>query len=90
MKNHIWTFWQYYFFSAHLRRDISLGAVRQLAIVEVAACIVLGVQLYLLSSSVGDWIEKENEKPSKSRSWLRSLIADTVGVSSQPRIHFVK
>ncbi len=34
---------------------------RQLALVEVAACMALGVELYLLSSSVGDLIEKKKE-----------------------------
>jgi 4-amino-4-deoxy-L-arabinose transferase-like glycosyltransferase len=42
---------------------------RQLALVEVAANIVLGVELYLLSASVGDWIEK-NKAPSKRRMWI--------------------
>jgi hypothetical protein len=42
---------------------------RLLALVEVAACIVLGVELYLLSASVGDWIEKE-KAPNKSRMWI--------------------
>jgi uncharacterized membrane protein YoaK (UPF0700 family) len=43
---------------------ISCGATflfalyRQLAIVEVAASLVTGVELYLLSASIGDWIEK--------------------------------
>lgn len=34
---------------------------RQLALVEVTACMALGVELYLLSSSVGDLIEKKKE-----------------------------
>ena len=42
---------------------------RQLALVEVAASIVLGVELYLLSASVGDWIEK-NKAPNKRRMWI--------------------
>lgn len=32
---------------------------RQFALVEVAASITTGVQLYLLSSSIGDWIERK-------------------------------
>jgi hypothetical protein len=39
---------------------------RQLEMVEVAASIALAVELYLVSSSVGDWIEEKLE-PSKSR-----------------------
>jgi len=31
--------------------------LRQYALVEVAASMVTGVELYLLSSSVGDWME---------------------------------
>lgn len=42
---------------------------RQLGLVEVAASIVLGVELYLLSASVGEWIEK-NRAPNKPRMWI--------------------
>ena len=35
--------------------------VRQFAMVEIAASIVTGVQLYLLSSAVGDLIEGKTE-----------------------------
>jgi hypothetical protein len=35
--------------------------VRQFAMVEIAASIVTGVQLYLLSSTVGDLIEGKTE-----------------------------
>jgi hypothetical protein len=68
---------------------------RQLAMVEVAASIAIGVQLYFLSSSVGDWIEKK-EKPSKSKLWMAIglaaavvcyfLIAKTLNPSSGGRI----
>jgi len=68
---------------------------RQLAMVEVAASIAIGVQLYFLSSSVGDWIEKK-EKPSKSKVWMAIglaaaivcyfLIAKTLNPSSGGRI----
>jgi len=34
---------------------------RQLALVEVAASILVGVELYFLSSSIGDWTEKKME-----------------------------
>lgn len=47
---------------------------RQLALVEVAASIVLGVELYLLSSTLGDWIE-EKEGPHKSRKWIAMGLA---------------
>lgn len=43
---------------------------RQLALVEVAASLATGVELYLLSSSIGDWIEK---KPEANQ--LRFLVA---------------
>lgn len=32
---------------------------RQFALVEVAASLATGVELYLLSSSIGDWIDKK-------------------------------
>ena len=47
-----------------------LALYRQLALVEVAASLVTGVELYLLSSSVGDWIE---QKPAANK--RRLLIA---------------
>jgi len=47
---------------------------RQFALVEVAACIVLGVELYFLSSTIGDWIEKKLE-PSKTRKWIAMGLA---------------
>jgi hypothetical protein len=47
-----------------------LALYRQLAMVEVIASMVTGVELYLLSFSIGDWIEK---KPQASR--RRMLIA---------------
>jgi VIT1/CCC1 family predicted Fe2+/Mn2+ transporter len=50
---------------------------RQLALVEVAASIVLGVELYLLASSIGDWIEKKPE-PSKYRRWIALGLAAAV------------
>jgi hypothetical protein len=49
---------------------------RQFALVEVAASITTGVQLYLLSSSIGDWIER---KPQANFS--RLLIAGGLAVA---------
>ena len=53
------------------------GLYRQLALVEVAASIILGVQLYLLASTIGDWIENKTE-PSKSRKWIAMGLAAAV------------
>ncbi|MGB2667735.1 MAG: hypothetical protein WAK48_27300 [Candidatus Acidiferrum sp.] len=50
---------------------------QQLALVEVAASIILGVQLYLLASTIGDWIENKAE-PSKSRKWMAMGLAAAV------------
>jgi hypothetical protein len=50
---------------------------RQLALVEVAASIILGVQLYLLASTIGDWIENKTV-PSKSRKWIAMGLAAVV------------
>ena len=38
-----------------------LALHRQLAMVEVAASLAIGVELYLLSSSIGDLIEEKTE-----------------------------
>ncbi|HTZ47166.1 MAG TPA: hypothetical protein VMH20_06220 [Verrucomicrobiae bacterium] len=54
-----------------------LALYRQLALVEVAACIVLGVELYFLSSTIGDWIETKME-PSKTRKWIAMGLAGAV------------
>jgi hypothetical protein len=50
---------------------------RQLALVEVAASLCTGVLLYLLSSSIGDWIEK---KPQANRPRLFVAVGLALGV----------
>lgn len=91
MKNH-WAVVLAVVFSA-----VSCGATflfalyRQLALVEVAASIVTGIELYLLSSSIGDWIEKKGV-PHKRRVWIALglagavvcyfLVARTMGVAN--------
>jgi hypothetical protein len=45
--------------------------------VEVAANLAVGVELYFLSASIGDWIEKK-DAPSRSR--LRVVLALAAGV----------
>jgi hypothetical protein len=42
---------------------------RQLALVEVAASIAVGVELYFLAASIGEWIEAEGQ-PNKTRVWI--------------------
>lgn len=56
-----------------------LALYRQLALVEVAASLAVGVELYLLSSSIGDWIEK---KPEANRLRLVVGVALALGVVS--------
>jgi VIT1/CCC1 family predicted Fe2+/Mn2+ transporter len=77
MKNHIWTVLAAFFSALICGATFLFALYRQLALVEVAACIVLGVELYLLSSSLGDWIEKK-EKPSKSRRWIAIGLAAAI------------
>lgn len=61
MKNHV------VLVIAVLLSAITCGATflfalyRQLALVEVTASLVTGVELYLLSSSIGEWIERKAE-----------------------------
>lgn len=52
-----------------------LALYRQLALVEVAASLITGIELYLLSSSIGDWIEKKPQANTK-----RFLIATTLAL----------
>jgi|SRR5208283_1507970 len=48
-------------FSDHVCATFLLALVRQFAMVEIAASIVTGVPLYLLSSTVGDLMEGQTE-----------------------------
>jgi len=50
---------------------------RQLALVEVAASLVTGVELYLLSSSIGYWIEQKLQA-NKSRLLIAISLACAV------------
>jgi dipeptide/tripeptide permease len=50
---------------------------RQLALVEVAASMTTGVELYLLSSSIGDWIER---KPATNRKRMVIAVSLALGV----------
>jgi len=79
MKNHIWTVLAAVFSALICGATFLFALYRQLALVEVAACIVLGVELFVLSASLGDWIEKK-EKPSKFKRWIAiGLAAAVVG-----------
>lgn len=55
-----------------------LALYRQLALVEVAASLALGVELYFLSSSVGDVIEKTPEPNKRRLAWAVGLAAAVV------------
>jgi hypothetical protein len=82
MKNHAGAVF------AVLASAITCGATflfalyRQLALVEVTASMVTAVELYFLSSSIGDWIEK---KPRTNT--LRTLIG--VGLALGVVMYFV-
>ena len=54
----------------HLWRDFSFCLYRQLAMVEVTASLVTGIELYFLSSSIGDWIERK-----MGPNWVRLGVA---------------
>jgi hypothetical protein len=51
-----------------------LALYRQLALVEVSACVVLGIELYFLAASIGEWIEG-NAQPNKKRAWIALALA---------------
>jgi MFS family permease len=57
-----------------------LALFRQFALIEVAASIVTAVELYLLSSSIGDWIE-EKPQPNKRRLLIATSLASAVVLS---------
>ncbi len=50
---------------------------RQLALVEVAASIAVGVELYFLASSIGEWIEAKRD-PGKAKVWIAMGLAAVV------------
>jgi hypothetical protein len=68
MGRHLWAVLRVLLSAITCGATFLFALYRQLALVEVAASIVLGIELYLLSATVGDWIEKK-ETPSKSRVW---------------------
>lgn len=76
-KNHFWRILAVFLSALTCGITFLLALYRQLALVEVSACIVLGVQLYFLASSIGDWIEP-NARPNKGRAWIALALAAAV------------
>ena len=74
MRRHVWRV------VAVVASALTCGATflfalhRQLALVEVAASIGVGVELYFLSASIGDCVEMKME-PSRSRLWIAMGLA---------------
>jgi uncharacterized PurR-regulated membrane protein YhhQ (DUF165 family) len=66
MKNHVGRVVAVFLSAITCGATFLFALYRQLAMVEVAASLAIGVELYLLSSSIGDLIEEKLE-PSKSR-----------------------
>jgi VIT1/CCC1 family predicted Fe2+/Mn2+ transporter len=77
MKSHVWTVLAVVCSALTCGATFLFALYRQLALVEVAASMVTGVELYFLSSSIGDWIEKK-QTPSRSRVWIAMGLAAAV------------
>ena len=77
MKNHVWTVLLIVLSALSCGATFLFALYRQLALVEVAASMVTGVELYFLSSSIGDWMEKKRG-PSKTRLWIAVGLAVAV------------
>jgi drug/metabolite transporter (DMT)-like permease len=73
-KRHIWTIVVVIASALSCAATFLFALYRQLALVEVAASIATGVQLYFLSSSIGDWLE-EKRSPNRSRRWIAIGVA---------------
>ncbi len=73
-NRHIWTIVVVIASALTCGATFLFALYRQLALVEVAASIAIGVQLYFLSSSIGDWLE-EKHSPNKSRRWIALSLA---------------
>ncbi|MGB7434062.1 MAG: hypothetical protein WBR26_14730 [Candidatus Acidiferrum sp.] len=77
IKGHVWRIFAVFCSALTCGATFLLALYRQLALVEVAASIVLGVELYFLAASIGEWIEKKSE-PNKRRVWIALALAGTV------------
>ena len=80
MKSHVLLVFAVLFSAIACGATFLFALYRQLAMVEVAASIVTGVELYLLSSSIGDWIENRPQA-SKSRMFIAMSLACGVVLS---------
>ena len=77
MKEYLWRVLAVLFSALTCGATFLLALYRQLALVEVSACIVLAVELYFLASSIGEWIEG-NPQPNKRRAWIALALAAAV------------
>lgn len=77
MKSHVLTVLAVVLSALTCGATFLFALYRQLALVEVAASLVTGLELYFLSSSIGDWIE-EKQRPSQSRVWIAVGLAAAV------------
>ena len=77
MKSHAATIVAVFLSAITCGATFLLALYRQLALVEVAAMMAVGVQLYLLSSSIGDMLEG---KPAPSKRRLLVAVGLTVTV----------
>lgn len=76
-KDHFWRVLAVFLSALTCGITFLLALYRQLALVEVSACIILGIELYLLASSIGDWIER-NPRLNKNRVWIALALAAAV------------
>jgi hypothetical protein len=70
MKNHLVTVLAIAFSAITCGATFLFALYRQLAMVEVTASLVTGIELYFLSSSIGDWIERK-----MGPNWVRLGVA---------------
>jgi hypothetical protein len=76
-KNYLWRVLAVLLSALVCGATFLLALYRQLALVEVSACIVLAVELYFLASSIGEWVEG-NIKPNKTKVWIALGLAAAV------------
>jgi hypothetical protein len=76
-KKHLWRVLVVLLSALTCGATFLLALYRQLALVEVSACIVLGVELYFLAATIGEWIEG-NAQPNQKRAWIALALAAAV------------
>jgi ABC-type uncharacterized transport system permease subunit len=73
MKRHLWTVWMSFAASVISGAVFVIALFHQFALVEVAASILTGLQVFFMSSAIGDLLD-ENREPNRARNTAVVLV----------------